>query len=191
MADGLQGVRVAFVVANEGVEEVELTKPWAAVRSAGGTPVLVAPKPGVVQTMNHLDQSATYQVDLTTSEARAGDFDALVLPGGVANPDQLRLDDAAVGFVGDAFRAGKPTAAICHGPWTLVEADLVRDRSLTSWPSLRTDIENAGGIWVDAEVHVCTNGPNTLVTSRNPGDLEAFDATLVDLFGQAKAVEAR
>lgn len=103
MADGLQGVRVAFVVANEGVEEVELTKPWAAVRSAGGTPVLVAPKPGVVQTMNHLDQSATYQVDLTTSEARAGDFDALVLPGGVANPDQLRLDDAAVGFVGDAF----------------------------------------------------------------------------------------
>ncbi len=190
MADGLQGVRVAFVVANEGVEEVELTKPWAAVRSAGGTPVLIAPKPGVVKTMNHLDQSATYPVDLTTAEARVGDFDALVLPGGVANPDQLRLDDAAVGFVGDAFRAGKPAAAICHGPWTLVEADLVRDRSLTSWPSLQTDIENAGGTWVDTEVEVCRNGPNTLVTSRNPDDLDAFDATLVELFGRANGAKA-
>jgi protease I len=185
MAEALQGVRVAFVVANEGVEEVELTKPWAAVRSAGGTPVLIAPKAGVVRTMNHLDTSAAYAVDLTTAEARVDDFDALVLPGGVANPDQLRMDEAAVEFVGDLFRAGKPAAAICHGPWTLVEADLVRDRSVTSWPSLQTDIENAGGRWVDAEVEVCTQGPNTLVTSRKPADLDAFDATIVDRFAAA------
>jgi protease I len=141
--------------------------------------------------MNHLDASAAYAVDLTTEEARVEDFDALVLPGGVANPDQLRMDEAAVDFVGDLFRAGKPAAAICHGPWTLVEADLVRDRSVTSWPSLQTDIENAGGMWVDAEVQICTQGPNTLVTSRKPDDLDAFDATIIDRFAGAGSGSSR
>jgi protease I len=185
MSEVLQGVRVAFVVANEGVEEVELTEPWEAVKSAGGTPVLIAPESGVVKTMNHLDASSSYEVDVTTGDADVEDFDALVLPGGVANPDQLRMDAAAVAFVTSHFGAGKPAAAICHGPWTLVEADLVRGRSLTSWPSLRTDIENAGGTWVDVEVQVCSSGPNTLVTSRNPDDLEAFDAAIVDLFAES------
>ena len=186
MSDALVGVRVAFLVANEGVEEVELTKPWAAVEAAGGVPVLVAPEKGEVKTMNHLDHSNSFPVDLTTGEARAEDFDAVVLPGGVANPDQLRLDEAAVSFVQDHFEAGKPAAAICHGPWTLVEADLVHNRTLTSWPSLRTDIENAGGKWVDVEVQVCTNGPNVLVTSRKPDDLEAFDAALVQQFARGE-----
>jgi len=186
MAGSLQGVRVAFVVANEGVEEVELTRPWGAVSSAGGAPALIAPEPGVVKTLDHLDASAAYQVDLTTGAASAEDFAALVLPGGVANPDRLRLDDAAVELVAGFFRAGKPAAAICHGPWTLVEADLVRDRTLTSWPSLRTDIENAGGRWIDAEVQVCTSGPNSLITSRKPEDLDAFDTVIVDLFAQSE-----
>jgi protease I len=189
MSEVLQGVRVAFVVANEGVEEVELTEPWKAIKSAGGTPVLVAPESGVVKTMNHLEASATYEVDLTTGDADVEEFDALVLPGGVANPDQLRMDDAAVSFVTNHFRAGKPAAAICHGPWTLVEADLVRGRALTSWPSLQTDIENAGGTWVDAEVQVCTSGPNTLVTSRKPDDLKAFDAAIVDLFAESAGAQ--
>jgi protease I len=186
MADALEGVRVAFVVANEGVEEVELTSPWDAVMSAGGIPVLIAPKAGSVQTMNHLDMSDSYSVDRSTGEAEVDDFHALVLPGGVANPDQLRVDEAAVTFVGRMFEAGKPAAAICHGPWTLVEADVVRDRSLTSWPSLQTDIENAGGNWVDTPVLVCSNGPNTLVTSRKPDDLDAFDATIVEVFTTAR-----
>jgi protease I len=182
MTDELDSVRVAFIVANEGIEEVELTEPWAAVLEAGGSPQLVAPKPGEAQAMNHLEKAGKFSVDGTTKEVRVDDFDAVVLPGGVANPDQLRLDEPAVTFLKAMVAAGKPVAAICHGPWTLIEADVVRGRTLTSWPSLRTDITNAGGHWVDEEVSVCTNGPNTLVTSRKPDDLKAFCHELTAVF---------
>jgi protease I len=182
MAGELSGVRVAFLVANEGIEQVELTEPWEAVKTAGGEPQLVAPKEGEAQAMNHLDKADRFPVDLTTAEAEVEDFDAVMMPGGVANPDQLRLDGPAVSFVQAMFAAGKPAAVICHGPWTLVEAGLVRGRTLTSWPSLRTDIENAGGTWVDEEVQVCRNGPNALITSRRPDDLKAFCAEMTDAF---------
>jgi len=182
VANELDGVRVAFLCANEGVEQVELEQPWDAVRDAGGTPVLVAPKPGEVRAVHHLDRGDRFGVDEVTSEARAGDYDAVVLPGGVANPDVLRLDGPAVRFVRAVVEAGKPVAAICHGPWTLVEAGVVRDRTLTSWPSLRTDIENAGGTWVDEPVVICADGPNLLVTSRKPDDLPAFCDTLRRVF---------
>lgn len=174
MANELAGRRVAFMVANEGIEQVELTQPWQAVADAGGTPELLAPEPGQVQAFDHLDKADTFPVDRAIEDADPGDYDALVLPGGVANPDQLRTKPAAVAFVRAMFQAGKPAAVICHGPWTLVEADVVRGRTLTSWPSLQTDIRNAGGNWVDTEVQVCTSGPNVLITSRNPGDLPAF-----------------
>jgi protease I len=180
MTDTLDGVEVAFLVANEGVEQVELTEPWQAITKAGGRPVLVAPKGGEVQAFNHLDKAETFPVDATLDEADAGRFAALVMPGGVANPDQLRMDDRAVRFTRAFFDDGKPVAAICHAPWTLVEADVVRGRRLTSWPSLHTDISNAGGDWVDERVVVDTNGPNTLVTSRKPDDLDAFDQAMVD-----------
>ncbi|MCQ4083764.1 type 1 glutamine amidotransferase [Streptomyces sp. RB6PN25] len=178
-------MQVAFLVAPEGVEQVELTDPWDAVRKAGGTPVLVSTEPGSVQAFEHLDKARTFPVDQTVSDASVADFDALVLPGGVANPDFLRMDGKAVAFVKGFFDAGKPVAAICHAPWTLVEADAVRGRTLTSWPSLRTDIRNAGGTWVDEEVKVCTSGPNVLVTSRKPADLKAFDNALVSEFTKA------
>jgi protease I len=177
--------RVAFLVANEGIEQVELTEPWKAVEAAGGRPQLIAPKSGEVQAMNHLDKADRFAVDGTTADIHVDDFDAVVLPGGVANPDQLRLDGPAVNFVRAMFVAGKPVAAICHGPWTLVEANVVRARTLTSWPSLETDIVNAGGRWVDQEVKVCTEGPNTLVTSRKPDDLKAFCEALTEAFGLA------
>jgi protease I len=186
MTNELEGVRVAFVVANEGIEEVELTEPWTAVLDAGGSPQLVAPKPGEAQAMNHLDKAGKFSVDGTTKEVRVDDFDAVVLPGGVANPDQLRLDKPAVAFVKAMVGAGKPVAAICHGPWTLIEADVVRGRRLTSWPSLRTDITNAGGHWVDEEVAVCTNGPNALITSRAPDDLKAFCDALTTAFAATR-----
>lgn len=168
MSNELSGKTVVFVVANEGVEQVELTRPWLAVKEAGGQPVLAAPKKDDVQAFNHLEKGDSFQVDTVTAALRPEDFDAVVLPGGVANPDQLRLDGPAVRYLREIFDAGKPAAVICHGPWTLVEADLVRGRTLTSWPSLETDIRNAGGTWVDEEVVTCTNGPNTLVTSRKP-----------------------
>lgn len=187
MAAELEGKTVAFVTAMEGVEQVELTRPWEAVRAAGGTPVLVAPEEGSIQAFNHLDKGDTFPVDRTTSQAAPADFDAVVLPGGVANPDQLRTDAAAVALVRGLFEAGKPAAVVCHGPWTLVEADLVRGRTLTSWPSLQTDIRNAGGTWVDEEVHVDRDGPNTLVTSRKPDDLDAFCAAAVEAFAGAAA----
>lgn len=187
MASGLEGVRVAFLVANEGVEQVELTAPWKAVEAEGGRPELVAPRAGEVQAMNHLDKASRFSVDRTTSEIHVEDYDAIVLPGGVANPDQLRQDQHAVGFVRSFFDAGKPVAAICHGPWTLVEADVVRGRLLTSWPSLQTDIRNAGGRWVDREVLRDSDGPNVLVTSRKPDDLDAFCSTLVDVLATAGA----
>jgi deglycase len=185
MANELQGRRIAFVVANEGTEQVELTGPWQAVQDAGGSPELLAPKPGHAQAFNHLDKADTFPVDRAVGAADPAGYDALVLPGGVANPDQLRTVPEAVGFVRAMFQAGKPVAVICHGPWTVVEADLVRGRTLTSWPSLRTDIRNAGGTWVDTEVQVCTAGPNVLVTSRNPHDLPAFCKQLVEEFGRS------
>jgi protease I len=176
MSEPLKGKRIAFLVANEGVEQVELTRPWDAVEDAGGEPVLIAPENEKVQAFNHLDKADTFDPDLAVADADAGSYDALVLPGGVANPDVLRTVDEAVRFTRSFFEAGKPVAAICHGPWTLVEADVVRGRTLTSWPSLRTDIVNAGGEWVDEEVRVDAG----LVTSRKPDDLEAFCSKLVE-----------
>jgi protease I len=182
MGNELHGRRIAFMIANEGAEQVELTKPWQAVMDAGGTPELLAPEAGQAQAFNHLDKADTFQVDSAIGEADPSVYDGLVLPGGVANPDQLRMVTAAVDFVRSMVEAGKPAAVICHGPWTLVEADLVRGRTLTSWPSLQTDIRNAGGTWVDTEVQVCAAGPNVLVTSRKPGDLPAFCKQLVEQF---------
>ncbi|KNB54126.1 type 1 glutamine amidotransferase domain-containing protein [Streptomyces caatingaensis] len=176
-------MKAAFLMAPEGVEQVELTEPWKAVADSGGNPRLVSTSPGRIQAFHHLDKADTFAVDDVVGEVSAADYDGLVLPGGVANPDALRQDPAAVSLVADFFAAGKPVAAICHAPWTLVEADVVRGRTLTSWPSLRTDIRNAGGTWVDEEVRVCTAGPNTLVTSRKPGDLPAFCAALLKEFG--------
>ena len=182
----IDGMRVAFVMANEGVEQVEMTRPWEAVQQAGGRPQRVAPNSGEVQAFNHLDKAQTFPVDWVTSEVEADAFDALVLPGGVANPDQLRMDRPAVELVRAMFAAGKPAAVICHGPWTLVEGDLVRGRTLTSWPSLQTDIRNAGGTWVDEEVKVCPSGPNVLVTSRKPDDLPAFCSTFLEVFAETR-----
>ena len=170
------------MVANEGIEQIELLQPWRAVLDAGGRAEVVAPQPGMVETMRHLDRADRFPVDRTTGSVRVDDYDAAVLPGGVANPDQLRTDAAAVDFLVALFESGQPVAAICHGPWTLVEGDLVAGRTLTSWPSLKTDIRNARGNWVDTEVQVCTNGPNTLVTSRKPDDLPAFCEQLVKAF---------
>jgi protease I len=187
MASELSGTRVAFLTANEGVEQVELTAPWQAVKDAGGTPELIAPEAGDVQGFNHVDKADTFTVDHAIGDADPGDYSALVLPGGVVNADELRAAAGAAAFVQRIFEAGKPVAVICHGPWALVEADLVRGRTLTSWPSLATDIRNAGGIWVDAEVQVCTDGPNTLVTSRKPDDLPAFCEQLVKAFQHQSA----
>jgi protease I len=182
MTASLNDRRIAFLTANEGVEQIELTDPWDAVLKAGGTPVLVAPEAGKVQAFNHLDKADTFVAALATEDADAADFDGLVLPGGVANPDQLRTDEGALTFIKGFFNAGKPVAVICHGPWTLVEAGVLDGRTITSWPSVRTDIENAGGKWVDEEVVVCTNAPSTLVSSRKPDDLPAFNARLVETF---------
>ncbi|MEU5682727.1 type 1 glutamine amidotransferase domain-containing protein [Streptomyces venezuelae] len=180
--------RIAFLVAPEGVEQIELTDPMQAVRDAGGEAVLVSTDPGEVQGFNHLDKADTFPVQEVVADARADAFDGLVLPGGVANPDYLRTDAKAVAFVKDFFDRGLPVAAICHAPWTLVEADVLGGRTLTSWPSLRTDIRNAGGTWVDEQVKVCTGGPNTLVTSRKPDDLKAFcEAFLAEFAKGAKS----
>ena len=175
MAGELQGKKVAFL-ATDGVEQIEYTEPRKAVEQAGGTTHLISLESGEVQGFNHLDKGDTFPVDRTASEANADDYDGLVLPGGVANPDFLRTDPDAVRFVRSFYDAGKPIAAICHGPWTLVEAGVVRGRTLTSWPSLKTDIENAGGTWVDEEVHV----DQGLVTSRKPDDLPAFNAKTIE-----------
>jgi protease I len=176
MSNQLEGRKVAVLVANEGVEQVELTEPLKALKESGATVELIAPEKAEIQAFNHLDKGDTFTADKAVSDASAGEYDGLVLPGGVANPDQLRTQPDAVGFARAFFDAGKPVAAICHAPWTLVEADVVSGRTLTSWPSLKTDIANAGGTWVDEEVHV----DQGLVTSRKPDDLEAFCSKMVE-----------
>ena len=183
MNEDLSGVRVAFLVANEGVEQRELTEPWEAVRRAGGEPVLVAPESGEVQCFEHLYRADTVPVDVTVHDARPEDYDALVLPGGVANADELRTDDDAVRFVRRHFDDHKPVAVICHGPWILAEAEVLDGRTLTSWPSLETDLENAGATWVDEEVHV----DGSLVSSRKPDDLPAFCREIVQLFATTRS----
>jgi deglycase len=181
MGHRLEGKRVAFL-ATDGVEQIELTEPWKRVEDEGGTPELVSLESGEIQGFDHLDKGAKFEVDRTVEDASEGDYDALVLPGGVANPDFLRMDENAVEFARSFFEAGKPVAVICHGPWTLVEADVVRNREITSWPSLRTDIRNAGGNWVDEEVVV----DNGLVSSRRPDDLPAFCEKLVEEFCEGR-----
>jgi protease I len=180
MSDQLRGKRIAFLVANEGVEQVELTEPLQAVREAGAEVDLLAPEEGEIQALDHLDKGDTFSPDRAVGDADAGEYDGLVLPGGVANPDQLRTKPEAVEFVRAFFEAGKPVGAICHGPWTLIEADVVRGRTITSWPSLKTDLRNAGAEWVDEEVHV----DQGLVTSRKPDDLAAFNAKIVEEFAE-------
>jgi protease I len=184
MANELQGKRIAFLAA-DGVEQVELTEPWKAVAQAGGEPELVSLESGEIQAFNHLDHGDTFPVDKEIASAQAADYDGLVLPGGVANPDFLRMDENAVSFVEDFFEQGKPVGVICHGPWTLVEAGVVKGRTITSWPSLQTDIVNAGGNWVDQEVCVDAG----LVSSRNPDDLPAFCAKIVEEFAEGEHPE--
>jgi protease I len=182
----LDDKKVAFL-ATDGVEQVELTEPWKKVEQEGGAPELVSLESGEIQGFNHLDQGDTFQVDRTVREASEADYDGLVLPGGVANPDLLRMDEDAVRFVRSFFEAQKPVAVICHGAWTLVEADVVRDRTITSWPSLRTDIRNAGGNWVDEEVVV----DNGLVSSRKPDDLPAFCAKMAEEIREGRHEQQR
>jgi protease I len=180
MSDELRGKKIAFLVANEGVEQVELTEPMKAVEETGAEVELLAPEAGEVQAFDHLDKADTFTAEKAVGDADAGDYDGLVLPGGVANPDNLRTDRDAVEFVHAFFEAGKPVGAICHAPWTLIEADVVEGRRLTSFPSLETDLRNAGADWVDEEV-VTDQG---LVTSRKPDDLEAFNSKIVEEFAE-------
>jgi protease I len=182
MAGKLEGKKVAFLVANEGVEQVELTEPWKAAHDAGADTELISLQEGEVQAFNHLDKADTFSVDHPVADVAASDYDGLVLPGGVANPDELRTDDDAVQFVRDFFDQHKPVAAICHAPWTLIEAEVVKGRTVTSWPSLQTDIRNAGGTWVDEEVVV----DEGLVTSRKPDDLPAFNEKMVEEIAEGK-----
>jgi protease I len=184
MANELNGKKIAFI-ATDGVEQVELTEPWKAVEEAGGTPELISLESGEIQGFNHLDKGDTFKVDKAIADASPDDYDNVVLPGGVANPDFLRTNKDVVSFIRDFFEKGKPVAAICHGPWTLVEAGVVDGLTLTSWPSLQTDIRNAGGTWVDEEVHV----DKGLVTSRKPDDLPAFNAKMVEEFCEGRHEE--
>lgn len=181
MPKTLEGKRIAFL-ATDGFEQVELTQPWKAIRDAGAEVVLVSPKSGKIQGMNHDEKADKFDVDETIDGASAENFDGLVLPGGVANPDSLRLCQDSVSFVRDFFKQHKPVAAICHGPWMLIEADVVRDRKVTSWPSLKTDLINAGAQWVDQECVV----DDGLVTSRKPDDLKAFSAKAIEEFAEGK-----
>ncbi|MFN8050136.1 MAG: type 1 glutamine amidotransferase domain-containing protein [Acidimicrobiales bacterium] len=172
----LDGVVVGFVVANEGVEQVELTAPWESVLSSGGRPVLIATTDENVQARRHLDPGDVFEPDLTTADAVATDYDALVLPGGAVNADTLRTDSDAVELVRSFAELGRPLAAICHAPWMLAESGIASGKHLTSWPSLRTDLQNAGASWTDEEVVV----DGTLITSRKPDDLDAFCGELLD-----------
>jgi protease I len=182
----LNGKRVAFL-ATDMVEQVELTEPWKAVEQAGGTPELISLEEGEIQAFNHYDKADKFPVDRTVDDASPDEYDALVLPGGVGNPDTLRMNENAVGFARSFVEAGKPVAVICHGPWTLVEANVVRGRTITSFPSVKTDIRNAGGNWVDEEVVV----DEGLVSSRRPDDLPAFCAKLVEEFAEGAHVPLR
>jgi len=175
MADELKGKKVAFLAADM-FEEVELAEPWKALEQAGAELDLVSLQDGEIQGFNHYDKAGSFKVDKSVEVASANDYDALVLPGGVGNPDNLRQDENAVQFVRDFFEQGKPVAAICHAPWTLIEAGVVRGRTLTSFPSLQTDLRNAGADWVDEEVHV----DNGLVTSRKPDDIPAFNKKVIE-----------
>jgi protease I len=187
MADELKGKKIAFCTANEGIEQIELTRPWDAVREAGAEAELIAPEEGRAQAFNHLDKADRFDVDRAVADADVSDYDGLVLPGGVANPDALRMVPEAVSFIRGFFEAGKPVGVICHGPWTLVEADVLKGRTITSWPSLKTDIRNAGGNWVDEEVHVDAG----LVSSRKPDDLDAFCSKIVEEFAEGVHSEQR
>jgi protease I len=175
----LKGKKIAIVAADM-VEQVELVEPRKALEEAGAETELISLKPGEIRGFNHFDPADTFKVDRTAEEVDASDYDALLLPGGVGNPDQLRGDENVVSFIRDFFEAGKPVAVICHGPWTLVEAGVVKGRTLTSWPTLQTDIRNAGGIWVDQEVVV----DKGLVTSRKPDDIPAFNTKMIEEFAE-------
>lgn len=177
----LNEMRVAILVA-EGFEQVELTEPRKALDDAGAKTLIVSPAQDQVQGWNHFDKAERFRVDVPLTSAKAEDFDALLLPGGVVNPDQLRTNPSAVAFVRGFFDAGKPVAAICHGPWTLIDAGAARGRKMTSWPSLKADLSNAGATWVDEEV-VCEQG---LVTSRKPKDIPAFNRKMIELFGKSR-----
>jgi protease I len=184
MADSLNGKRIA-ILATKGVEQVELEQPREAVETAGAETDLVSVETGEIQAHQHLENGDTFQVDRAVSEASASDYDGLILPGGVANPDFLRQDADAVRFTREFLEAGKPVGVICHGPWTLIEADVVRGKTITSYPSLRTDLRNAGANWVDEEVAV----DNGLVSSRRPDDLPAFCDKIVEEFAEGRHEE--
>jgi protease I len=179
MAGSLQGRKIAFL-ATTGVEQVEYTEPRKAVEQAGAEAELISLQPGKIEAWNHFDMGDSFAVDKTVDEVNADDYDGLVLPGGVANPDQLRINPKAVAFTRAFFESGKPVGVICHGPWTMIDADVVRGRTITSWPSLRTDLRNAGANWVDEE---CVNDAG-LVSSRKPDDLPAFCAKIVEEFAE-------
>src|SRR5436190_17529978 len=185
MANQLKGLKIAFL-ATDGVEQVELTEPWKAVEKAGGTTELISIEKDEIQGVNHMDKGDTFKVDRHVSEANPDDYAGIVQPGGVANPDFLRADEDAVKFFRAFFDAGKPAGVICHGPWMLVEADVLKGRTVTSWPSLKTDIRNAGGNWVDGECVV----DDGLVTSRKPDDLPAFCAKIVEEFAEGAQAHA-
>jgi len=186
MAEDLSGKKIAFI-ATDGVEQVELTEPWKAVEDAGAEPELLSIEEGQIQGVNHDEKADKFDVDKLVGDASVGDYDGLVLPGGVFNPDALRMDENVISFLQEFFKTGKPVGVICHGPWTLVEADLVKGRTLTSWPSIRTDIRNAGGNVVDEEVVV----DQGLVSSRNPDDLPAFCAKMTEEIAEGRHAEQR
>jgi protease I len=186
MAQELNQKRIAILV-TDGFEQVEMTEPKKAFEAAGAQTHVISPKPDRVQGWNHFDKGDFFTVDIPLDQANPSDYDALVLPGGVANPDQLRTSEKAIQFIQAFFEAGKPIAAICHGPWTLIEANAVRGRTLTSWPSLKTDLQNAGATWVDQEVVV----DNGLITSRNPQDIPAFNRKAIEEFAEGRHQEQR
>ncbi len=179
MNKDLTNLKVAILVA-EGFEQIELTDPKQALEAAGATTKIISPEAGQVEGWNHYDKGDKFDVDMTLDEASASDFDALLLPGGVANPDQLRMNEDAVSFIKSFFGAGKPVAVICHGPWPLIDAGVVKGRKMTSWPSLKKDLINAGAEWVDEEVVVDSG----LVTSRKPDDLPAFNEKMIEEFAE-------
>ena len=186
MTQQLSSKKVA-ILATDGFEQVELTQPKQALEQAGAQVHVVSPKSGSIQGWNHHDKGDQFPVDVPLDSANPGDYDALVLPGGALNPDQLRTEPKAVQFVKSFFESGKPVAAICHGPWTLIEADVVKGRTVTSWPSLQTDLRNAGATWVDREVVV----DKGLVTSRNPHDIPAFNSKMIEEFAEGQHEEQR